>query len=328
MDKILITGGAGFIGSHLSELLLEQGRQVTVIDDLSTGRLENVNHLRRFPRFQFVRETITNKQVLDRLTSESAMVIHLAAAVGVKLIVENPVHTIETNILGTERVLQTANRYGSKVLIASTSEVYGKGISVPFREEDDRVMGATTKNRWAYATSKAVDEFLGLAYYSQFELPVVIMRFFNTVGPRQRGRYGMVVPRFVRQALRNEPLTVYGDGQQSRCFADVADVARAIAGLMECEQAVGEVFNIGNTEEVTIRELAERVIVLSGSTSEIVHIPYEEAYQPGFEDMRRRVPSIEKINAMIGYEPQYRLDDILRRVIDYERERVQRKDAP
>lgn len=318
-QNILVTGGAGFIGGHLCERLLQQGYRVVAIDNLSTGRLENIAHLRALPHFQFVRETITNSQVLDRLTSEADVVIHLAAAVGVQLIVENPVHTIETNIMGTDMVLTTANRYGCKVLLASTSEVYGKGVSVPFREEDDRLMGPTTRNRWAYATSKAVDEFLGLAYHQQFGLPVVIMRFFNTVGPRQTGRYGMVVPRFVRQALRNEPLTVYGDGQQSRCFGDVADVSGAIMGLMNHPGAVGEVFNIGNTQEVTVTELAEMVIALTGSQSTIHYIPYEEAYAPGFEDMRRRVPSIDKIAALIGYRPQYGLDSILRRVIEYER---------
>lgn len=318
-QNILVTGGAGFIGGHLCERLLQQGYRVVAIDNLSTGRLENIAHLRALPHFQFVRETITNSQVLDRLTSEADVVIHLAAAVGVQLIVENPVHTIETNIMGTDVVLTTANRYGCKVLLASTSEVYGKGVSVPFREEDDRLMGPTTRNRWAYATSKAVDEFLGLAYHQQFGLPVIIMRFFNTVGPRQTGRYGMVVPRFVRQALRNEPLTVYGDGQQSRCFGDVADVSGAIMGLMNHPGAVGEVFNIGNTQEVTVTELAEMVIALTGSQSTIQYISYEEAYAPGFEDMRRRVPSIDKIAALIGYKPQYGLDSILRRVIEYER---------
>jgi UDP-glucose 4-epimerase len=319
MDRVLITGGAGFIGSHLCEALLQQGHYVVAIDNLSTGRLENIAHLRSLPHFQFVRETITNTQVLDRLTSQADVVIHLAAAVGVQLIVENPVHTIETNIMATEKVLQTANRYGCKVLIASTSEVYGKGVSVPFSEEDDRLMGPTTRNRWAYATSKAVDEFLGLAYHRQFGLPVVIMRFFNTVGPRQTGRYGMVVPRFVQQALRGDPLTVYGDGKQSRCFADVSDVVEAIIALAAHPDAIGQVFNIGSTQEVSIRELAERVKALTGSASEIVYVPYEEAYAPGFEDMRRRVPNIAKIAALTGYSPTHSLDDILRKVVDYQR---------
>jgi UDP-glucose 4-epimerase len=322
MDRVLITGGAGFIGSHLCEALLQRGHHVVAIDNLSTGRLENIAHLRSLPHFQFVRETITNTQVLDRLTSQADVVIHLAAAVGVQLIVENPVHTIETNIMATEKVLQTANRYGCKVLIASTSEVYGKGVSVPFSEDDDRLMGPTMRNRWAYATSKAVDEFLGLAYHRQFGLPVVIMRFFNTVGPRQTGRYGMVVPRFVQQALRGDALTVYGDGEQSRCFADVSDVVDAIVALAAHPDAVGDVFNIGSTQEVTIRELAEHVRGLTGSASEIVYVPYEEAYAPGFEDMRRRVPNIAKIAALTGYTPTHSLDDILRKVIDYQRGRA------
>ncbi len=316
---ILVTGGAGFIGSHLCELLVQQGHHVVAIDDLSTGRVENIAHLRALPNFQFVRETIANNQVLDRLTSQASTVIHLAAAVGVKLIVEDPVRTIATNIMGSEVVLTTANRYGCKVLIASTSEVYGKGVKVPFSEDDDRLMGSTTHSRWAYATSKAVDEFLGLAYHSQFGLPVIIMRFFNTVGPRQTGRYGMVVPRFVRQALRGEPITVYGDGRQSRCFADVADVTGAVAQLVETPAAIGQVFNIGSTEEVTILELAERVLALTGSPSEIRMVPYDEAYAPGFEDMRRRVPAIRKLAKLIGYAPSCTLDDTLQRVIAYER---------
>jgi UDP-glucose 4-epimerase len=316
---VLVTGGAGFIGSHLCEKLLQSGYHVVAIDNLSTGRLENIQHLQTLPNFQLVRESITNLQVLDRLTSEANIVIHLAAAVGVQLIVENPVNTIQTNIMGTEAVLTTANRYGCKVLVASSSEVYGKGVKVPFREEDDRLMGSTTHSRWSYATSKAVDEFLGLAYYQQFNLPVVIMRFFNTIGPRQTGRYGMVVPRFIRQALRGEPLTVYGDGRQSRCFADVADVVWAIEKLAEHPHAVGQVFNIGSLEEISIHKLAKRVIELVGTDLNIVFIPYDEAYAPGFEDMRRRVPSIEKIHELIGYEPKFTLKDTLKRMISYEK---------
>lgn len=322
--RYLITGGAGFIGSHLCEALLSRGHHVVAIDDLSTGRSENIAHLRPLPHFQFVREDIRNAQVLDRLTSEAEVLVHLAAAVGVQLIVDDPVRTIRTNIMGAEGVLEAANRYGCKVLMASTSEVYGKGVRVPFREDDDRLMGPTLRSRWAYAESKAVDEFLSLAYHHQFGLPVVIMRFFNTVGPRQTGRYGMVVPRFVRAALRGEPLQVYGDGRQTRCFADVADVTRAVTELAEHPQAVGEVFNVGATEEVTIRGLAERVLALTGSASEIVSVPYDDAYGPGFEDMRRRVPSIEKLNKLIGYAPRCSLDDILRRVIEYERDRVEK----
>lgn len=319
-EKILVTGGAGFIGSHLCDLLLEQGHSVVAIDNLSTGRLANIAHLREHPNFQFVRETISNTLVLDRLTSEAQMVIHLAAAVGVQLIIEDPVYTIRTNIMGTEAVLDAANRYGCKVLIASTSEVYGKGVAVPFRETDDRLMGPTTHSRWAYATSKAVDEFLGLAYQAQFGLPVIVVRLFNTVGPRQTGQYGMVVPRFVRQALRSEPLSVYGDGQQTRCFSDVADVVDGITRLANQPEAVGQVFNLGATQEISILELAKRVIALTGSTSEIHFIPYSEAYAPGFDDMRRRVPSIEKISQLTGFYPRYSLDETLQRVINYERE--------
>ena len=321
-EKILVTGGAGFIGSHLCELLLQKGHTVVAIDNLSTGRLDNIQHLLQSPGFQFVRETITNTQVLDRLTSEADILIHLAAVVGVKLIVDDPVNTIATNIMGTEVVLTTANRYSCKVMLASTSEVYGKGFKVPFNEEDDCVMGPTSHSRWSYATSKAIDEFLGLAYYHQFGLPIVVMRFFNTVGPRQTGRYGMVLPRFVRQALAGEPITIYGDGEQSRCFADVADIIDATVKLAQHPGAVGQVFNIGSTEEVTIRELAERVIAATRSQSKIVYVPYEEAYAPGFEDMRRRVPDLEKIHQLIGYEPHYSLDETLQRVIVYERDQI------
>jgi UDP-glucose 4-epimerase len=316
--RYLITGGAGFIGSHLCEALVEQGYHVTAIDDLSTGRLENIQGLRGRANFQFVRETIHNAQVLDRLSSQAEVIIHLAAAVGVKLIVEDPVRTINTNVMGTEAVLATANRYGCKVLIASSSEVYGKGASAPFREDDDCLIGPTTHSRWAYAASKMVDEFLGLAYQRQFGLPVVVMRFFNTIGPRQTGQYGMVAPRFVRQALRGEPIQVYGDGEQTRCFADVADVVSAATQLAEIPQAVGQVFNIGSTEEISINALAERVIALTGSRSTIRHVPYDEAYAPGFEDMRRRVPCIEKIQRLIGYQPRFTLEDTLRKVIAFE----------
>jgi len=322
-EKVLVTGGAGFIGSHLCELLLSQGHPVTAIDDLSTGRLENIQHLRPLPHFQFVRETINNALVLDRLTSEAEVVFHLAAAVGVKLIIEDPVHTIRTNISGTEAVLDAANRYGCRVLITSTSEVYGKGVKVPFGEDDDCLMGATSHSRWAYAASKAVDEFMGLAYHAQYGLPVVIARLFNTVGPRQTGQYGMVVPRFVRQALLGEPITVYDNGQQTRCFADVSDVVAALARLVECmPQAAGQVFNIGASQEVSILELAGRVIALTGSRSTIQFIPYDQAYAPGFDDMRRRVPALDKIQALIGYQPLRGLDDILKRVIAYERDRL------
>jgi UDP-glucose 4-epimerase len=314
-QTILITGGAGFIGSHLCEILLALGHQVIAIDDLSTGRISNIQHLIGQQGFEFIQDTILNANILERTCAQSSLVIHLAAAVGVKLIVENPVHTIQTNVSGSEMVLRTAHRFGCKVMLASSSEVYGKGVGVPFHEEDDCLIGPTSHSRWAYAASKALDEFLGLAYNHQYGLPVVIMRFFNTIGPRQTGRYGMVVPRFVRQALSNEALQVYGDGQQTRCFADVADVVRAIQLLMENEQAVGQVFNIGSTHEITIRQLAERIIQLTKSRSEIISIPYDQAYAPGFEDLRRRVPSIERIATLTGFQPQFSLDETLQRVI-------------
>jgi UDP-glucose 4-epimerase len=313
--RALITGGAGFIGSHLSETLLAQGHSVTVIDDLSTGRFENIAHLCPYPHFSFAIETITNETVMDRLASECDIIFHLAAAVGVKLIVERPVHTIETNILGTEMVLRLANRYRRKVLVASTSEVYGKGVRVPFSEEDDRVIGPTSKSRWAYATSKAVDEFLALAYHREKKVPVVVLRFFNTVGPRQMGRYGMVIPRFVKWALAGEPIQVYGTGEQSRCFCNVTDTVRAIIGLMEAPAAVGEIFNIGSDQEVTIKDLAERIKSMTGSSSEIVYVPYDQAYAPGFEDMARRMPDISKIGRVTGWKPTVSLEETLRQVI-------------
>jgi len=310
----LITGGAGFIGSHLAETLLQRGHTVTVLDDLSTGRFANISHLVGQPGFRFAIDTITHAAVLDRLASECQVIVHLAAAVGVQLIVAHPVHTIETNVMGTEAVLQAAARYRAKVVLASTSEVYGKGSRVPFREEDDIVLGPTSKSRWSYAASKMVDEFLALAYHTEKSLPVVIARLFNTVGPRQRGRYGMVIPRFVAQALANEPLTVYGDGQQTRCFCDVSDTVQALTGLAEHEEAVGRVFNIGASEEVSILELAQRVKLATGSQSPIQLIPYDEAYAPGFEDMRRRVPDTTRVRELLGWQPQIPLDTILQRV--------------
>ena len=321
MTHALITGGAGFIGSHLAEALLERGNHVTVIDDLSTGRFKNIEPLVDHPHFHYAIETITNVNVMDRLVSEVDVIYHLAAAVGVDLIVRRPIHTIETNVMGTEMVLKTARRYRNKVLIASTSEIYGKGVKTPFAEQDDRLQGPTTKSRWSYATSKALDEFLALAYHKEVGLPVVVFRLFNTVGPRQRGRYGMVIPRFVQWALADEPLQVYGDGTQSRCFANVRDVVGAITGLADSKEAVGHVFNIGATEEITIKELAERIIERSGSQSEITLVPYEEAYEEGFEDMQRRVPDITRIRQTIGWEPTRSLDQTLDEVIAYMRNR-------
>ena len=317
MTHYLITGGAGFIGSHLAEALLARGDSVTVIDDLSTGRLENILALKSNPRFRFAIETITNETVMDRLVSECDVIVHLAAAVGVKLIVTDPVRTIETNVMGTEEVLRVALRYRRHVLLASTSEVYGKNEKVPFAEEDDSVFGSTTRSRWAYATSKALDEFLGLAYHRSLGLPVLVARFFNTVGPRQRSRYGMVIPRFVRQALGGEPITVYGDGKQTRCFCNVRDVVSAVLGLVDSPQVIGQVYNIGSQEEISIRDLAERVRGLAGSKSGIVYVPYDQAYAEGFEDMQRRVPDIAKIRAATGWVPRIPLDETIREVISY-----------
>ncbi len=318
MTRYLITGGAGFIGSHLAESLLDQGDSVTIIDNLSTGRFENIQHLVGNQNFRFAIDTITNEVVMDRLASNCDVIFHLAAAVGVQLIVEHPVHTIETNVMGTEAVLKAALRYRAKVLLASTSEVYGKGNGIPFSEEDDVLLGSTSRSRWAYAASKMVDEFLGLAYQREYGLEVVIMRFFNTVGPRQTGRYGMVIPSFIRQAIRNEPITVYGDGTQSRCFCDARDVVKALIGLAYHPNASGQVYNIGSTEEVTIKELAERVIKITKSNSDITYIPYDQAYAPGFEDMRRRVPDLNRITSLLDWAPQRTLDDILESVTRYE----------
>ncbi len=315
--RALITGGAGFIGSHLAEYLLARGDEVFVIDDLSTGRLENVAHLRSHPRFKLAVETILNETVMDRLVSECDVIYHLAAAVGVELIVKSPVETIERNILGTDVVLRLAARYLRKVLITSTSEIYGKSEAVPFKEDDDRVLGPTTKSRWSYSCSKGIDEFLALAYYKEKRLESVIMRLFNTVGPRQTGRYGMVIPRLVKQALAGKPLTVYGDGQQVRCFTYVDDVVAAAVKLMETPEAVGQVFNIGNDQGITIAELAEKITKFTKSSSEIVFIPYEQAYEEGFEDMRLRVPSLEKAKRTIGYAPKVQLDEILKKVIEH-----------
>jgi len=324
--RALITGGAGFIGSHLAETLLARGHTVTVIDNLSTGRFENIQHLVDHRRFRFAIDTITNEVVLDRLASECDVIFHLAAAVGVMLIVEKPVHTIETNVMGTEAVLKAALRYRAKVLIASTSEVYGKGNHVPFQENDDVVLGPTSRSRWSYAASKMVDEFLALAYYREKGLPVVVFRLFNTVGPRQTGQYGMVIPRFVQQALRGEPITVYGDGNQTRCFLHVKDAVEAILELAGNPKALGEVFNIGSTEEISIHTLANNVVELTrqargetaegGDIGQITYVPYEQAYAVGFEDMQRRVPDISKIKTLSGWIPKRSLEKILGEVID------------
>jgi UDP-glucose 4-epimerase len=313
----LITGGAGFIGSHLAEALLAAGHQVTVLDNLSTGAIDNIEHLKARPGFRYVIDSVMNEPVLAELVDASDVVFHLAAAVGVKLIVEAPVHTIETNVHGTEVVLKHANKKKKLVVIASTSEVYGKSTDVPFREDADLVMGPTPKHRWAYACSKAIDEFLALAYWKERKLPVIIVRFFNTVGPRQTGRYGMVIPTFVRQGLAGQPITVHGDGTQTRSFCYVGDVVDALQRLVEEPRAVGEVFNVGNDEEITIRALAEKVRDLTGRRSGIVTIPYDQAYEAGFEDMPRRVPDLSKIAHLVGYAPRVGLDEILARVVDH-----------
>jgi len=312
-----ITGGAGFIGSHLAEALLAQGHEVTVLDNLSTGAIENIQHLKDRPGFKYVIDSVTNEPVLAELIDGADVVFHLAAAVGVKLIVEAPVHTIETNVHGTEVVLKHANKKKKLVVIASTSEVYGKSTDVPFHEDADLVMGPTPKHRWAYACSKAIDEFLALAYWKERKLPVIIVRFFNTVGPRQTGRYGMVIPNFVRQGLAGQPITVHGDGTQTRSFCYVGDVVDALLRLVSEPRADGEVFNVGNNQEISILELAQKVRSLTGGRSEIVTIPYDQAYEAGFEDMPRRVPDLTKIGHLVGYEPKIGLDEILARVVDH-----------
>jgi UDP-glucose 4-epimerase len=316
--SILITGGAGFIGSHLADALIERGDRVAIIDDLSTGAVANIRHLKGHPNFSYTLDTIANEAVLAELIDESDAVVHLAAAVGVQLIVQSPVRTIETNVNGTELVLRWAAKKGKTVLIASTSEVYGKSERAPFREDDDLVLGPSTINRWSYACSKLLDEFLALAYHKERDLPVIIARLFNTVGPRQTGRYGMVLPRFVRAALRDVPLHVYGDGQQTRCFCYVGDTVRALIALLDHPDAVGKIFNVGNPQEVSILELAQRVVKLAQSSSPIVLVPYEHAYEAGFEDMRRRVPDISRLTALTGFRPTLDLDDIIRTVIEYE----------
>jgi UDP-glucose 4-epimerase len=315
--RVLITGGAGFIGSHLSDAYLQRNDEVFVIDDLSTGSIENIQHLKNNPRFHYTIDSVHNQPVVAELVDQCDVIFHLAAAVGVKLIVESPVRTIETNVRGTEVVLALANKKKKRVLVASTSEVYGLSTEVPFREDGNLVMGATTKGRWSYACSKAIDEFLALAYWREKKLPTVIVRLFNTVGPRQTGQYGMVIPTFVKQALAGRPITVYGDGKQTRCFGYVGDVVGALVKLMDHPQAVGQVFNIGSSEEVTIEELAARVRELTQSESEIVFVPYDEAYEEGFEDMPRRVPDISKVNALVGFRPEMTLDGILKSVINY-----------
>jgi UDP-glucose 4-epimerase len=316
--RFLITGGAGFIGSHLADHLLSVGHEVFVIDDLSTGAMDNIRHLKGHPRFHYEIDTIANASLLHELVDSVDSVFHLAAAVGVRLVVESPVRTIETNIHGTGWVLAAAEKKRKPVLVASSSEVYGKSTQVPFREDDDMVLGPSSKARWSYACSKAIDEFLALAYGRERGLPAVVVRLFNTVGPRQTGRYGMVVPTFVRQALAGEPLTVFGDGKQTRCFTHVDDVVRALRELLCHPEAYGQVFNVGGVREISIEDLARRVVHVTSSRSELVYVPYDQAYAEGFEDMQRRVPSIEKIQGLLGWSPGGGLDRIIEDVVAYE----------
>lgn len=321
--NVLITGGAGFIGAHLSRMLLERGDQVSVLDNLSTGSLENIENFAAHPNYRFAIDDIANAQVLDRLASEADAIVHLAAAVGVQLVVERPTETIETNVLGTHAVLAAARRYRCRTILASTSEVYGKGVRVPFSEEDDLLLGPTSRSRWSYAASKMLDEFLGLAAHRQYGLPVTVVRFFNTVGPGQTGRYGMVVPRFVRAALAGKPVTIYGDGRQTRCFCHVHDTVAALVALLDLADGTsGEIYNIGSSEEVSIEHLARTVIERTESTSPIEYIPYSEAYAPGFEDMRRRVPDTRKVNEAIHWTAERDLAQILDDVIAYEKPRI------
>lgn len=321
MKKVLITGGAGFIGSHLAEALLQEGHEVRVIDDLSTGRIENILHLEDHPNFSYTIESILDSDVLNMVAHGVDQIYHLAAAVGVRLIVEEPLRTLQTNIEGTERVLKVANANRAKILITSTSEIYGKSLSAPFSEDDDRILGSTTKTRWSYSTSKAVDEILALAYYRSRRLPVVVVRLFNTCGPRQTGQYGMVIPRFVQQALANEPITIFGDGKQTRCFCFVGDTVRALRLLMERKEAEGQIFNVGSDREISIEDLAKLILKMTGSKSELKYIPYNVAYEEGFEDMLRRVPNISKIRDLTGFVPQVELEQILQEVIDSFRNR-------
>ena len=315
--RYLITGGAGFIGCHLAEKLLSAGHSVTVIDDLCTGSNQNIDRLKAMRGFNYVFESIFNRHLLAELIDDADAVFHLAASVGVRLIVESPVRTIENNVKGTEAVLEFANKKQKKVLITSTSEVYGKSTKIPFTEEDDLVMGGTQKGRWSYACSKAIDEFLALAYWKEKGLPVVIARLFNTVGPRQTGRYGMVLPSFVRAALAGKPLTVFGDGTQSRCFCHVKDTVGALAKLIEHPDAVGEIFNVGSEEEISIGELAELVKAMTRSASPIQYIPYDQAYEAGFEDMQRRVPDTSKVKNLVGFRTTHNTGEIVQSVIDY-----------
>jgi len=321
--RYLITGGAGFIGSHLAERLLDRGDRVVLLDNLSTGSVENIRHLKSSAHMQYHLDGIENRQLLAELVDDADQIVHLAAAVGVKLIVESPVRTIETNVNGTQLILEAACKKKKLVLTASTSEVYGKNTNVPFREDADLVLGPTTKGRWSYAASKALDEFLALSYWKEKKLPVIVARLFNTVGPRQTGRYGMVLPTFVKSALENSAITVYGSGKQSRCFCDVRDTIEALIRLMDSPQAIGEVVNVGSTEEITIEDLARRVKERIGSSSPIKYVSYDQAYEAGFEDMMRRVPAIEKLYALTGFRPRITLNEIIDRVVAFFRQKTE-----
>jgi UDP-glucose 4-epimerase len=320
--RFLITGGAGFIGSHLAERLLDRGDRVVLLDNLSTGSMDNIRHLKAHAQLQYHLDGIENRQLVAELVDDADAIVHLAAAVGVKLIVESPVRTIETNVNGTQMILEAAAKKRKLVVTASTSEVYGKSTNIPFREDSDLVLGATTKGRWSYAASKALDEFLALSYWKEKKLPVIVVRFFNTVGPRQTGRYGMVLPNFVKSALDNTPISIYGDGKQSRCFCDVRDTVESLLRLIDIPRSIGEVVNIGNTEEISIEGLAQRVKQRTNSNSAIEFIPYDKAYEPGFEDMMRRVPSVDKLQSITGFRPQTSLNEIIDRVATFFRDRT------
>ncbi len=324
--RYLITGGAGFIGSHLAERLLDRGDRVVLLDNLSTGSMDNIRHLKSSERMEYHLDNIENRQLVAELVDDADVVVHLAAAVGVRLIVESPVKTIETNVNGTQLILEAACKKKKLVLTASTSEVYGKNTNVPFHEDADLVLGPTTKGRWSYAASKALDEFLALSYWKEKKLPVIVVRLFNTVGPRQTGRYGMVLPNFVKSALDNTTISIYGNGKQSRCFCDVRDTVEGLIRLMDTARSIGEVINVGNTEEITIEDLAQRVKDRTGSSSPIEYVPYDKAYEPGFEDMMRRVPSVEKLQAFTGFRPRTSLDEIIDRVASFFQQKLEDAD--